>query len=206
MLPILLSVFVISISGVMQPGIVTAMTIAKSYRSPWTGPLVALGHAVTEVPLILLVYLGFAQFFQNTSVQLGLSIAGGGMFIFLGVIIFRARTRITQEGKDLPYSAFIAGIITSVLNPFFWLWWATIGSMLVMKLQDFGVVGLISFIFAHWLCDLVWLSIVSFSVYYTQRLWGRWAMKAQEVILIVCGLLLVGFGVWYLVSGIQLVI
>ena len=205
MLPILLSVFVISISGVMQPGIVTAMTIAKSYKSPWTGPLVALGHAVTEVPLILLVYFGFSQFFQNTGVQLALSIAGGGMFIFLGIIIFRARTRITQEGKDLPYGAFTAGIITSVLNPFFWLWWATIGSMLVMKLQDFGATGLLLFIVTHWLVDLIWLSIISFFVYYTQRLWGRWATRVQEVIFIVCSLLLIGFGGWYLVSGVQLV-
>ena len=206
MLPILLSVFVISISGVMQPGIVTAMTIAKSYKSPWTGPYVALGHAVTEVPLILLVYFGFAQFFQNTAVQLALSIAGGGMFIILGVAIFRARTKITQEGKDLPYNAFIAGILTSLLNPFFWLWWATVGSMLVMKLQDFGIAGLLWFIFTHWLCDLIWLSTISSFIYYTQRLWGGWAIKVQEVILIFCSLLLAGFGVWYLVSGIQLVV
>jgi threonine/homoserine/homoserine lactone efflux protein len=206
MFPILLSVFVISISGVMQPGIVTAMTIAKSFKSPWTGPLVALGHAVIEVPLILLVYFGFTQFFQKTSVQLALSIAGGGMFIFLGIVIFRARTRITQEGKDLPYSAFTAGILTSILNPFFWLWWATIGSMLVMKLENFGVTGLLSFVLAHWLCDLVWLSIISFFVYYTQRLWGRQATRVQEAVFIICSLLLVGFGGWYLVSGIQLVV
>lgn len=206
MLPILLSVVVISISGAIQPGIMTAMTIAKSYKSPWAGPHVALGHAVTEVPLILLIYFGFTQFFQNTAVQLALSMAGGGMFIFLGVTMFRARTKITQEGKDLPYNAFTAGILTSVLNPFFWIWWATIGSMLVMKLQDFGITGLTSFVFAHWLCDLVWLSIVSFFIYYTQRLWGRWATRVQEVIFIACSLLLVGFGAWYLVSGIQLIV
>lgn len=204
MLPILLSVILISISGAIQPGIVTAMTIAKSYKSPWTGPYVALGHAVTEVPLILLVYFGFAHFFENTAVQTVLSIAGGGMFIFLGIVIFRSRTSITQEGKDLPYSAFTAGILTSLLNPFFWLWWATVGSMLVMKLQDFGVTGLVSFVFAHWLCDLIWLSIISFFIFYTQRLWGKRALKVQEIIFIACSLLLAGFGMWYLVSGIRL--
>ena len=203
MLPILLSVVVISLSGVMQPGIVTAMTIAKSYKSPRAGAYVALGHAVIEVPLIMLMYFGFGQFFQNTIVQVVLSIVGGAMIIWLGIAMFRARNEIVHRGRDLPYNAFTAGIITSIVNPFFWLWWATIGSMLVMKFHDFGTTGLIAFTFAHWLCDLVWLSLLSVLVYKTQRFWGR---KVQEGIFITCSLLLVGFGGWFLVSGILLVI
>ena len=66
MLPILLSVIVISFSGVMMPGPVFAVTLTKSYKSPWAGTQIALGHAVIEVPLILLIYFGFAQFFQNS--------------------------------------------------------------------------------------------------------------------------------------------
>ena len=203
MLPISLSVVVISLSGVMQPGIMFAMTIAKSYQSPWAGVQIALGHAVVEVPLILLIYFGFGHFFENTVVQLVLSIVGGGMIIWLGIIMFRARTEITRGGKDLPYNAFTAGILTSALNPFFWVWWATIGSMLVMKFVDFGTAGLITFTLVHWLCDLAWLSLVSVLVYKTQTLWGR---KVQEGIFIICSLLLIGFGGWYLISGIQLVV
>ena len=78
MLPILLSVVVISFSGVMMPGPMFAVTLTKSYKSPWAGTRIALGHAVIEVPLILLIYFGFAQFFQNSVVQLVLSIVGGG--------------------------------------------------------------------------------------------------------------------------------
>ena len=201
MLPLLLSVVVISASGVMQPGIMFAMTIAKSYKSPWAGAQIALGHAVIEVPLILLIYFGFAQFFQNTVVQLVLSIVGGGMIIWLGISMFRARTEVTQRGKDLPYNAFTAGILTSVLNPFFWIWWAAIGAMLVMKFLDFGTTGLILLIVVHWLFDLVWFSFISVLVYRTHSLWGR---KLHEGIFIGCSILLVGFGGWYLISGIQL--
>ena len=206
MLPILLSVVVISLSGVMQPGIMFAMTIAKSYKSRWAGTQIALGHAIIEVPLILLIYFGFVQFFQNTTVQFVLSILGGGMIVWLGISMFRVRTEVTKGGKDLPYNAFAAGILTSVLNPFFWVWWATVGSMLVMKMHNFGMTGLLLFVFAHWLCDLVWLSIISFFIYYTQTLWGRWARKVQEGIFIACSLLLIGFGGWYLISGIRLVV
>lgn len=203
MLPILLSVVVISLSGVMMPGPMTAVTLAKSYKSPWAGAWISFGHAVIEVPLILLIYLGFAQFFQNDMVRLVLSVLGSGMILWLGIIMFRARVEVVQKGKDLPYNAFTAGILASVFNPFFLLWWATIGSMLIMRILEFDTMGLIVFIIVHWLCDLVWLSFVSVVIYRTHSLWGR---KLQEGLFIACSLLLIGFGLWFLISGIQLVI
>ena len=203
MLPILLSVVVISFSGVMMPGPMFAVTLAKSYRSPWAGTKMSLGHAVIEVPLILLIYFGFAQFFQNSIVQLILSVVGGGMIIWLGISMFRARTEVVRKGKDLPYNAFTAGIFASAFNPFFLLWWATIGSMLIMRILDFGAIGLVAFIMVHWLCDLTWLTLISVVIYRTHSLWG---LKLQEWIFIACSLLLVGFGLWFLVSGIQLVV
>jgi threonine/homoserine/homoserine lactone efflux protein len=203
MLPLLLSVVVISLSGVMMPGLMFGVTLVKSLKSPWAGAEIALGHAVIEVPITLLIYFGFARFFENTIAQLVLSILGGSMIIWLGISMFRARTEMVRGGKDLPYNAFITGILTSALNPFFWLWWVTIGSMLVMKFFDFGVTGLAVFIVVHWLCDLVWLSFVSNLVYRTHSLWGR---KFQEGLFITGSLLLVGFGIWYTISGIQLVV
>jgi len=198
MLPILLSVVTISLSGVMMPGPMFAVTLAKSYRSPWAGAQISLGHAVIEVPLILLIYFGFAQFFENNIVRLVLSILGGGMIICLGINMFRVRAKIVQEGRDLPYNAFTAGILTSGFNPFFLLWWATIGSLLIMKFLDFGTTGLIVFILVHWLCDLVWLSFVSILIYRPKSLWSR---KFQEGLFITCSLLLIGFGGWFMVSG-----
>ena len=203
MLPILLSVVVISFSGVMMPGPMTAVTLAKSYKSPWAGTQIALGHAVIEVPMILLIYFGFAQFFQNDIVRLVLSVLGSGMILWLGIIMFRARVEVVEKGKDLPYNSFTAGILASVFNPFFLLWWATIGGMLIMRILDFGTTGLIVFIIVHWSCDLLWLSLFSIVVYRTHTLWGR---KLQEWLFIACSLLLVGFGLWFLISGIQLVI
>ena len=200
MIPVLLGVAVISLTGVMMPGPMFAVTVAKSYRSPWVGAKIALGHAVIEVPLILLIYFGFAQFFENTTVQLVLSLLGGGIIIWLGISMFRARTEVVHGGKDLPYNAFTVGIITSGLNPFFLLWWATVGSMLIMKVVDYGAGGLTAFILVHWSCDLLWLSLVSVLIYRTQTLWGK---RFQEGLFIVCSLILAGFGVWFIVSGIQ---
>ena len=203
MLPILLSVVVISLSGVMMPGLMFGVTITKSLKSPWAGSQIALGHAVIEVPLILLIYFGIARFYQSTPLEVVLSVVGGGMIIWLGIGMFRARVQLVQRDRDLPYNAFVVGIVTSILTPFFLLWWATVGSMLVMKFQGFGVGGLASFTLAHWLSDLIWLSFISALIYRTRSLWGK---KFQEWFFIICSLLLAGFGAWYLISGVQLVI
>jgi len=203
MLPILLSVVVISLSGVMMPGPMFAVTLAKSFKSPFAGAQISLGHAVIEVPVILLIYFGFAQIFEDKLVQIILSLAGGAMIVWLGVAMFRARASVVREGKDLSYSAFTAGIITSGLNPFFLLWWATVGSLLVVRFLEFGLGGLAIFMVSHWLVDLLWLSLVSVLVYKTHRFWGK---RFQEGVFIATSLLLIGFGVWFMVSGLQIIV
>jgi threonine/homoserine/homoserine lactone efflux protein len=200
LLAVIFSVIVLSLSGVMMPGPMFAVTVAKSYRSPWAGTKVSIGHAIIEVPIILLIYFGFGQFFQHQVVQIILSLIGGAVIIWLGINMFRARKDVVESGKDLKYSAIITGIVMSAINPLFLLWWATVGSMLVMKFVAYGTVGLPVLIITHWTCDLVWLSLVSVMIYRTKALWG---MKLQQWIFAVCSLLLIGFGVWYLFSGIQ---
>ncbi len=201
MIAILFSVILVSFSGVMLPGPMFAVALAKSFKSPWTGAQMSLGHAVVEVPIILVIYYGFARFFQDNYVRFGLSIAGGAMIVWLGISLFRVRRDVVQKGRDLPYNGFVAGVLLSLLNPFFILWWATIGSMLLMKFLDFAKQGLVLFIFVHWLVDLAWLSFVSVVSYRTRNLWGH---RVLEAIFLACSLLLVGFGGWFVISGIQL--
>jgi len=203
MLPFLLSVAIISLSGVMMPGPMFAVTVAKSYKSQFAGVQIALGHAVVEFPVILLIYFGLAQFFQLELVRLLLNLVGGAMIVWLGVGMFRARAGVVEKGKDLAYNAVVAGVLTSLFNPFFFLWWATIGSMLIMNSLDFGLTGFVLLIPVHWLCDLIWLSFISILIYRTQSLWGR---KFQEGLFVICSLLLIGFGVWFLILGLRLVI
>jgi len=207
MLPLLGSVIAVSLSGVMMPGPMFAVTVARAYKSPFAGVWMSLGHAVVEVPLILLIYFVSARFFQHDVVQLVLSIAGGLMIIWMGIGLFRARKEVVSQGKDLPYNGVVAGIIMSAVNPFFILWWATTGNMLINRfLNEFspsGGWGLGIFTATHWLCDLVWLSFVAVLVYRTKGLWGP---RVQSGIFMVCSVALIGFGVWFVVSGVKLVV
>jgi threonine/homoserine/homoserine lactone efflux protein len=201
MLAALGTVIVTSLSGVMAPGPMFTVTLAKSLKSPWTGVQVALGHAVIEVPLIVLIYFGVAHFLQNGVVQLVLSIAGGGMIIWMGADMFRTRRKIISEGKDTRYNAFTAGILMSGLNPFFLVWWVTVGGLLLLNfLEAVGNWALPLFVLVHWVCDLVWLSFVSVAIFKTHKFWGQ---KIQELVFLVLGVFLAYFGGQFIVKGID---
>jgi threonine/homoserine/homoserine lactone efflux protein len=115
--------------------------------------------------------------------------------------MFRARRKLAREGKDTRYNAFVSGIITSGLNPFFLVWWVTVGSLLLMKfLAAVGTWGLPFFVVVHWLCDLVWLSIVSYTIFKTHKFWGQ---GVQEWVFIALSLALLYFGTQFVVLGID---
>jgi threonine/homoserine/homoserine lactone efflux protein len=161
---------------------------------------VSLGHAIVEVPLILLVFLGLARFFEHEFVQLVLGVLGGIMIVWMAIGLFRARGVMSREGKDTTYGAFKAGILMSGLNPYFLVWWVTVGSLLLMSfLNAVGNWGLPLFIVVHWLCDLVWLSLVSFSIFRTRKLWGQ---KTQEWVFIILSLALLYFGGQFIIKAV----
>ncbi|MBN1862018.1 MAG: LysE family transporter [Dehalococcoidales bacterium] len=203
MVPFLSSVAVISLSGVMMPGPMFAVTVARSYHSPLAGLKMALGHAIVEVPLALLIYFGLARFFDREPVQVVLYLVGGSLLVWMGVSMFRKRGRSIDESREMKYNSVVAGVVTSIANPFFILWWVAVGSMLVMKSLSFGVTGFILLITVHLACDFGWLFFVSTVVYRTRAMWRE---KFRVGMLIACSLLLIGFGGWFLSSGVRLLV
>ncbi len=193
----LLSAAGISLSGVMLPGPLTAATIAKGYREQNAGIFIALGHAVIELPLIALIYFGFAHFFTSPEVKRIIGLAGGLMLIVMGLMVLWNVRKAQAEAVDLPYSSLVTGIMMTGANPYFFLWWATIGIALIATAAQFGIWGLVVFAVVHWSCDLVWEQFVSMSVFRTRHLWTQ---KVQRIVFGICAAVLVGFGVWFCVS------
>ncbi|MBN2462289.1 MAG: LysE family transporter [Dehalococcoidia bacterium] len=193
----LLSAAGISLSGVMMPGPLTAATIAKGYREQNAGIFIALGHAVIELPLMALIYFGFAQFFASPDVKKAIGLAGGLMLIFMGLMVLRTFKKNMGEAAELPYNSLVTGIVLTGANPYFFLWWATIGIALIVTAAQFGIWGLVIFAVVHWSCDLVWEQCVSMSVFRTRHLWTQ---KVQRIVFGVCAAVLVGFGAWFCVS------
>jgi threonine/homoserine/homoserine lactone efflux protein len=193
----LIKVIGVSLSGVMLPGPVTAATIAKGYREQNAGIFIALGHAVIELPLIALIYFGFAQFLTSPEVKKVVNLVGGLMLIVMGLMVLRSFKKNMAEAADLPYNSFVTGIVLTGVTPLFFIWWAGPGLALIDLVVPFGIWGLILFTLVHWSCDLVWEQVVSVSVFRTKHLWTQ---KIRRIVFGVSAAALVGFGVWFCVS------
>jgi threonine/homoserine/homoserine lactone efflux protein len=192
-------VFMISLSGVMAPGPVFAVTLAKGRRNPLAGSLIAFGHGLVELPVILLILFGFTVWLKAGYARLIMEIAGGFVLCWMGHSMFKlARSQIDLEKQDLPYPSLVAGALTTAANPYFFLWWATVGSVLVLKAESLGLLAVILFIVVHLSADFLWCQCVSLA---SHRLQHVLSGRIQKGLLIMCSLLLFGFGIWFLLDA-----
>ena len=152
---------IISLSGVMAPGALSAVTIHHGMRNSRAGVSVAIGHGIVEVPLLILIYYGVGALMQISGFQVSIGILGGVLMAWMGVTIVVSGGTVVSEGK-LGDSSVWAGVMLSAGNPYFLIWWATVGSSLVIRSVEYGLVGVLLFWICHWMCDLVWLWLLAF--------------------------------------------
>ena len=204
-LPLFLaSVVSLSLSGVMMPGPVTAVTIANGAQHKGAGALVAVGHGLVEIPLMVLIYFGFAHLLELTGVKIGVGLAGGLVLIWMALQVFRIQAISFDAKQQRPGRGPIgAGLVTTATNPYFFVWWATIGAALLADARDFGNTGILAMGATHWLCDLGWLFLISWVVFKSKHLWTP---SVQRWIFGLCALLLGGFGAWFIFSGVDLAV
>jgi len=193
----LLGVVAISFSGAMTPGPVLAVAITNSYHSWKAGPLIAIGHGIVEIPLMFLIFFGLTRYLKVAWMKVLIGVIGGIILIYLGIKMIKDKAIQTKIKENPSYNPLMGGIVTTAANPYFFIWWITIGSALILRSVEFGLKGFMIFIPTHWLCDLGWYFLVSLTIYKTRHLWGR---KLHETLLGICGLVLLGFGVYFIVS------
>lgn len=158
------AVIVISISGVMSPGPLFAANVAYGLREGTKAGLkMAYGHTVVELPLVILLGIGALSLdalpqFRETIALLGAI----SLFVFAGIQIRSVLKKPTGVFEE-KHGPFLAGIMLSALNPFFLVWWFTIGFKLIsdsLVIASFAGIG-IMFVFHIWM-DYAWLCTVSF--------------------------------------------
>jgi threonine/homoserine/homoserine lactone efflux protein len=195
--------FLIGLTGALAPGPTLIATINTSLKGGWSmGPKVTLGHAVVELVMVAVIIAGYSVII---GMYYGIIAGVGGIALILFGILTITEARvadITFSGNpDASSRPFLAGIITSISNPYFWIWWFTVGSALLIGAYQGGAVLAIAFILGHWAADLTWLTLVSVSIHR-----GRFVLGVRQYrwILGLCGLFLLCFGAYFLVTLIHL--
>jgi threonine/homoserine/homoserine lactone efflux protein len=144
------------------------------------------------------------KYFQMEKVQIGIGLAGGVFLILMAIQTFIGlKSQINTESKAHEGKPVLAGIILTASNPYFLLWWATVGLRLADEAKGFGIWAFAIFAVTHWSVDLIWLQLLSFASNKGSVLLGR---KGFKVILAFCGAALLGFGIWFLRSAMLLLV
>lgn len=194
----LLSVFVISFTGAMMPGPVTAVVIANARHSRYSGFVVAAGHAMIEIPLILFLAFYAANFMEVPLIHAIIAFAGAAMLLYVGGdMIKKSGKEESLQAKN--YSAFWGGIVTSI-NPYFILWWATTGLAMVLQAKNFGRGVLIFFIIVHLSVDFLWDGILGYLLHRS----GIYNFpKVRKIVTLSLGACLMLVALYFVFSGID---
>jgi len=158
----LLKVAVISSSGALAPGPLTAATAALGAREGWKGGLkVGLGHLIVELPLVFLIGLGLVAFLSENFLTI-LSFIGGVFLLLFSYLTARDALKVKSLSKSASTSPLFVGLSLSALNPFFIAWWAGVGSPLIVEAVGYwGLIGIGIFYAAHVWLDFAWLTTLA---------------------------------------------
>lgn len=198
LLVFLLKVVGISLSGALAPGPVTAAAIGMGSSDRFAGVLIALGHGIVELPLMVLLLLGVGRLLKLSYVRIVIGLAGGGFLILLAVQMFQGLGGPgTEQVQTTGSSPLAAGILLSAGNPYFLIWWATVGLTLITTARNsFGLSAFGLMALAHWSCDLLWLAALSWASFEGSALLGP---TGQRIVLALCAAAMLAFGLYFIV-------
>jgi threonine/homoserine/homoserine lactone efflux protein len=210
---------VVALSGAIVPGPLLTYTIVKTLDTRHRGFLVGVwvigGHALLESVLIVGILLGFSTFLKNSVVIKIIGILGGSFLLYMGLSIIvdiikkRVKFALGEKGQSANGSSssalkvsnpVIGGVLISMSNPYWWIWWATVGFgfMLQYRISFINWQGLLSFLIGHEMGDLLWYVMISTLVFMGRH---RINERIYKGILIGCSAVIIGFGFFLGISA-----
>ena len=197
----LIEAVLISLSGVMAPGPITAVTVSKGTKSPHAGAIIALGHGIVEIPLMILILYGFGEILKILYIKAIIGLLGGLFLLKMGLNLLQGIKQAKINSSNDPHSPLMAGIILSLANPYFLIWWATIGSILIFRSITFGLLGFVIFMILHWFCDFFWCYFLSALSFKGGQFFGK---RLQQVLFAICGVFLLFFSAKFIFDAMKI--
>jgi len=166
-----LAAFVIGLSGAMSPGPYLTVTITRTMRhGRASAALMLVGHALLEAMVLVGFAFGLQAFLSQDAVARTLALLGGAVLLWMGLDLISGAVRAkisletdtdTQESRFGPV---VHGILVSLSNPYWTLWWVTIGIKLASDGLAMGPSGIAAFFIGHQMADVAWYGFVIWAV------------------------------------------
>jgi len=193
-----ITVIIISASGVMAPGPLFAANIAYGLQGGGkAGIKMAAGHTIVELPLVILLGIGVFSFEIFPEFRTWISILGAiTLFVFAGIQIKTILQRRETTSFNLKHNAVLTGITLSALNPFFIIWWLSIGFKLISDaMLIWAFVGIIVVFLLHIWMDFVWLYSVACLASKSSKILSN---KNYKILMIGLSAMLIYFGISFI--------
>jgi len=200
---LIVSTVIISVSGALSPGPLTASAVAVgTRRSAKGGFLIALGHMLFEFPYVLIIAslsssIGF--FLKNVNVSYALTLIILVFILFFSYLMIKEGINVTKNrtikaGKSKSYTInpILVGVILTGFNPYFLLWWLSVGLPLIQFSMNEGLPLLLLMYGAHIWMDYFWLTLMGFAGESSVKILKS---KGYGALLILLGLALVIFAI-----------
>ena len=203
-LEFLATVVLVSVSGVLSPGpLFLVSTLRATKLGAMSGIQCAIGHTIVEAPLVLGLSLGLAILLSHTSLRL-IAVVEGFVLLIFAIFQFRQASRkVEVNSTGLPASwegrpGVILGIVFTALNPFFVIWWLTVGSALISRAILLGAFGGVALMYAaHIWIDYAWLGGTATIASHERFVLGKWF----RLLLVVFGGAMAYFGIIFILSA-----
>ena len=188
MIEVLLASFLVGLTGAVSPGPMSASILGMSHRRPLlsTAGLVA-GHGIVEAFIIIGIIFGLS----SLPYQTGIALLGCVTIVILGVLQFMAEPAMQEARAESAGAPFVTGIILTLSNPYWWIWWLTFGAGFLALQPAYA-----AFFVGHISADLVWFGILAITASRGAKLLGekyRWVVKGS-------GIAMAAFGILFAVS------
>ena len=207
--PIFATSWIVGLSGAVSPGPLLAYDIKETLRiGPWAGPAISLGHSILELGIVALLYFGAAAIVDSNVAQICISIIGGSFLIFMAATFMKNSVKDSKITGTSNTSYFdkmgpiIGGIVVTISNPYWSIWWVTVGLAYLVWSQEYGVAGVACFYFGHILADFAWFTFVSIIISSGRKIIVG---KIYKIMLVLCGVGMGGMGLYFLIRGISLI-
>ncbi len=202
--------FVISLTGALAPGPLSAAVVQNATRRGWAhGMLPMVGHSLVEAVIIGMIVVSLQAIVLSGTALSRVLGAGGLAVVLFGLVAlrdYRFQPADPMDGDTVPQAplsavgATVQGAVVSVLSPYFILWWSAVGlstvTSLVMELSvgagTVVFVGLVVFL-VHISTDLIYGAFLSLGTHAARTKAVAGGINWLNVFI---GVFQVGLGAW----------
>ena len=199
--------FLVGLTGAISPGPLLVLNIREAARVGfWAGPSVASGHSLLELVMVVVLAQGLRQILNTPTIVGSIGILGGLVLLWMGAMIMvegrKARLPIRMDPhSETPRPRLVgvlAGALVSIANPYWWVWWLTVGVGYLVLSMTMGLPGIVSFYGGHILADYFWYSLVALGIAGGRRIIGD---RFYQWLSVSCGGVILLVGIFFLIAG-----